>query len=248
MQNHPRVSEKTPKWIMQKFGKDFSGMTIEEVTDATSRTVAKYGEDCLPLLRASGKAGFAALDQAGDEAPQVIKLFARKGDEAVWIISEPKKLAIFLKHGGSAADALIKHPQIAEDLIGKYGTEAVGAVNAVSRASCQRLAILSSDGTLESIGRQPEVLRVIRQYGDEAMDFIWKNKGALVVATALTTFLANPEAYIKGTKQLVVDPIISPIVKATNWTLLVALILAVAFSPWIVKSIRRVWQATGKQE
>jgi hypothetical protein len=237
----------TADWIMRKFGKGVAGETIEQVTETTSKTVAKYGEECLPLLRKSGHAGFTALEEAGERAPQVIKLYARRGDEAVWIISEPKRLAIFLKHGDSAADALIKHPQIAETLIGKYGSEAVGAVNAVSRTGGQRLAIMASDGTLEKIGRQPEVLGVIRKYGDEAMDFVWKNKGALTVTAALATFLADPEVYIKGTKQLVVDPVISPIVKAINWTLLVILALAVAFAPTIVKSIVRARRAARSQ-
>jgi len=39
---------------------------------------------------------------------------------------------------------------------------------------------------------------VIRQYGDEAMEFIWKNKGALAGSAVLISFLNNPQAYISG--------------------------------------------------
>jgi hypothetical protein len=231
------------EWVLRKFGKGFAGETVEQVTERTAKDVAKYGEECLPLLRGCGHAGFGALEQAGERAPEVIKLYARRGGEAVWIISEPRRLALFLKHGDLAADALVKHPEIAESLIGRYGGDAVGALNAVSRTGGQRLAMMGADGTLEKMGRQPEVLAVIRRYGDEAMDFVWRNKGALAVTAVLATFLANPEIYIKGTKQLVVDPVVSPIVKAINWSLLAVVLLAVAFAPFIVKALVRVRRA-----
>ena len=34
---------------------------------------------------------------------------------------------------------------------------------------------------------------VIERYGDRALTFVWRNKGALTVATMLETFLADPE-------------------------------------------------------
>lgn len=217
--------------IVSKFGKGVAGQSVEEVTDATTKAVTRYGDDALPLLRNSGHAGFTALEEAGAKAPDIIKLYARKGDEAIWLISEPKKLAIFIKHGDSAADALLKHPGIADSLIGQYGGNAVGAMNSLSRQNAQRLSM----GLLNDSARSPELLPVIRQYGDEAMDFIWKNKGALAVASVLATFLADPQAYISGAKTLIVDPIVSPIVDSINWTLIVAGILLVVFLPFIAR-------------
>jgi len=227
----------TAEWIFRTFGKGAAGESVEAVTESASRLVAKFGEECLPLLRKTGHAGFDALEEAGEKAPDVIKLYARKGDQALWIIGQPRRLAIFIKHGESAADALLTHPQIAEALITKYGEPAVGAISSVSREQGQRLGIMAADGTMEKIGRQPELLAVVRKHGDAAMDFIWKNKGALTVASALTTFLINPEVYINGTKQLVVDPIVSPIVKSVEWTLVLVVVLAVIFSPFITKSV-----------
>ena len=66
-------------------------------------------------------------------APEVIKLYAKRGDEALWVISEPKRLVIFIKHGDSAADALIKHPGIADVLIKRFGDDAATALNGLSR-------------------------------------------------------------------------------------------------------------------
>lgn len=225
------------EFIFSKFGKGVAGQTLEEVSEATAKAVAKHGNEALPLLRNSGHAGFAALTEAGEKAPDVIKLYARKGDEAIWVISEPKKLAIFIKHGNSSADAMLKHPGIADALISQYGEGAVGALNRLSRQSAQRLSMAANDGLLSSTARSPELLLVIRRYGDEAMDFIWKNKGALAVATVLATFLNDPQTYISGLKQLLVDPIVVPIVNGTNWTLLIAGIIIVLFLPLIVRSI-----------
>jgi len=234
-----KTLRETAEFIIGKFGKGAAGQTVEEVAEATAKAVAKHGDEALPLLRNSGHAGFTALKEAGEKAPDVIKLYARKGDEAIWVISEPKKLAIFIKHGDSAADALLKHPGIADNLIGRYGDEAVSALNGVSRQSAQRLSMISGDGVLTATKQSAELLPVIRKYGDEAMDFIWKNKGSLAVASVLATFLADPQAYISGAKELVIDPVLSPIAKSTNWTLLIAGILVVAFLPFIARAIAK---------
>ena len=229
----------TAEYILQKFGRGAAGQTVEEVSESTARAMARYGDGVTPLVRATGHRGFAALEQAGEQADEVIRLYARKGDEAVWVISEPKKLAIFLKHGDSAADALIKHPGIADDLVGQFGDEAVVALNGVSKRSAQRMAMAAEEGVFAATPRSAELLSVVRRYGDEAMDFIWRNKGALTVATVLGTFLAEPEAYISGAKQLLVDPVLAPIAQTTNWTWIIAGALLIAFLPVITRRVIR---------
>lgn len=212
--------------IMATFGKGAAGQSLDEVTEATARMVARHGDDAVPFLRRTGHVGYAALENAGTGAPAVIKLYARRGNEAIWLVSKPNTLALFLKHGDSAADALIKHPGIADTLIGRYGDAAAGALNSVSRQGGQRLGMLAKSGVLDATSRSPELLGVIRRYGDEAMAFIWRNKGALAVATLLGSFLADPEAYISGAKQLIVDPVVAPIATSTNWTLVLLVTVA----------------------
>jgi hypothetical protein len=225
----------TAEYILQKFGRGAAGQTVEEVSENTSRAMARYGDEVAPLVRTTGHRGFVALEQA----PDVIKLFVRKGDEAVWVISEPKKLAIFLKHGDSAADALIKHPNIADDLVGQFGDEAVGALNGVSKGGAQRMAMAAEEGVFAATPRSAELFSVVRRYGDEAMDFIWRNKGALTVAALLGKFLTDPEAYISGAKQLVVDPVLAPIARNTNWSWIIAGVLLVAVLPVITRRVVR---------
>jgi hypothetical protein len=223
--------------IIKKFGKGAAGETIEQVADATIRTAAKYGDECVPLLRSSGHAGFRALEEAGEKAPDVIRLFAKRGDEAVWIISEPKKLAIFIKHGDTAANALLKHPGIADTLIESAGPEAAGALVNLSRQSAQRLSIAAADGMLSRPQQGTQLLTVLAQYGDAAMDFVWRNKGPLAATAVMASFLADPKPYIDGVKELVVDPIAAPLVKSVNWTLIAVLVLAVFSAPWLIRSL-----------
>ena len=123
------------EFILQKFGKRVPTQTVDEMLAAVSGAAAKYGDDkAVPFLKASGHTGFDALQQAGEKAPDVIKLYVKRGNEAVWLISKPEKLAIFIKHGDGAAEALIKHPGIADALIARHGDEAVGALNRISQA------------------------------------------------------------------------------------------------------------------
>lgn len=229
----------TAEYVMAKFGRGAAGRTVDEIAETTARTTARYGDDVLPLVRRGGHDAIRVLDQAGDKAPDVLRLYARKGDEAMWIISQPRKLTIFLKHGDTAADALLKHPGIAEDLIEHFGDDAAGALNAISRGGAQRLAMVSDQGLLAATPRSRELLPVIRQYGDSAMDFIWKNKGALTVATILATFLADPQAYVTGAKSLIVEPVVTPILRSIPWAWIVVGALILVFLPFIVRRVRR---------
>lgn len=228
--------------IIKKFGKGAAGETIEQVADSTIRTASKYGDECVPMLRSSGHAGFRALEEAGEKAPDVIKLFAKRGDEAVWIISEPRKLAIFIKHGDMAADALLKHPGIADSLIESAGPAAAGALVNLSRQNAQRLSMVAADGMLGHPQQNVQLLKVLGQYGDTAMDFVWRNKGPLAATAVMASFLADPKPYVEGGKELIVYPI----VKAVNWNLIAVLVVVVFSAPWLTRSIMSARQIKRK--
>ena len=58
----------TSEFILKKFGKGVAGETAEQIASKTTKVLAKHGDECLPLLRRSGHAGFQALEEAGDAA------------------------------------------------------------------------------------------------------------------------------------------------------------------------------------
>jgi hypothetical protein len=71
--------------------------------------------------------------------------------------------------------------------------------------NARRLVMLAEDGTLARTGRWSELLAVIERLGD-LMDFIWRHKGPLAVATILATFLAEPEVFLGGGRELMRYP------------------------------------------
>ncbi len=175
---------------------------------------------------------------------------AKFGDEAAGVLSRPKGMAYVLKYGDEGVQALIKHRAVAEPIIERFGESAVHALDPLSPQNGRRLAMLVEEGTITQGNRAVEVLQVIAQGGDKAMEFIWKHKGALTVTAGLTAFLTQPKPFIDGTIDLA-DVVSRPATEAakevggevgrrTNWTvvLLAAMGLLTAFvgGKWWLKN------------
>jgi len=210
--------------VVSKFGPKAAGETIEGVSKKIANAVSKYGDETLPAFKKVGAPAFAAAEEAAETALPKLKLMARRGSDSVSIYSDPKKMSIFIKNGDEAADAMIKHKGIADAVLERWGSAAAKPLNNVSSANARRLAMMTADEDLAKIGRTDEVLSVIGKYGDSAMDFIWRNKGSLVVGATLAAFLANPEPYINGVTQLVEKPLEGTgkvIAEKTNWTMVI---------------------------
>jgi hypothetical protein len=112
---------------------------------------------------------------------------------------------------------------------------------------------MADGGDLAALGRTPELMQVITRHGDAAMDFIWRNKGALAVGTSLTAFLANPEAFIDGTNkftdsmaQNVVKPVVQETARAVSsliWAVLILIVVLPAGGLWL--AVRHPKEAEG---
>jgi hypothetical protein len=182
---------------MRQFGKEASEIGVESLTQQIGQMAAKYGDDVFIAVR---KVGPRALKQyvARQYGPESIKLVAKYGDDAIWIINKPNRMALFLKYGENAAESMIKHRAMADLLIEKFGQPAAGALKMISAQNGRRLVMLAEDEKLARILRQRELFDLINKRGDSAVDFIWKNKGALAATAALTAFVANPDMFISG--------------------------------------------------
>jgi hypothetical protein len=198
-------------------------------TDAAQHSLARTPGDEVSLASKSGSAGDAV-----SRTSKLVRLHEVAGDQALWVTADARRLAIFTKYGESATLAMYKHPGIAEELIEQFGDDAIAILQNSSRRNAQRFAMLADDGLLAASGRSGELLRVIRRFGDPAMEFVWKNKGALAVSSVLATFLMNPHAYITG-----VATLLAPAIKEVNWTLAVLVILGFVLLPRIVPSFLR---------
>ncbi len=197
-----KAAQEAAEFLMKKFGKEVAGQSAERLTGRIASAAARHGDDVLGAVRRVGPRALSLADEAGEHAPQAMRLLTRYGDDAARVLSRPKGMALFARYGDDAASALIKHGGVAEPLVERMGRPAVEALGAVGARGGRRLAMMADGGELAALGRTPEVMGIISKYGDPAMEFIWRNKGALAVGTALTAFLANPQPFIDGTTQI----------------------------------------------
>lgn len=218
------------KRFLQKFSGDASGETVEGLASKIDDVVVRYGDDAATAVDRVGPRAFRLMSEAGENGTAATKLMARHGDDAIWIVAKPKRLAIFAKYGDDASEAMIRHRQIAETLIGQFGDDAAAALSKVIAQNGRRIAMMNDEKLFTGLSRSDELLAVIGKYGDSAADFIWQNKAALAVGTGLVAFLANPDPFIQGTTNLAdiaaentIGPIATGIGASTNWTLLGAI-------------------------
>lgn len=234
-QGKAAIAREMAEYVMKKFGKEVADEGVETLTRKIENVILKYGEDGVAAVKNVGPRSFRLIEEAGENGLESVKLMAKYGDEAVWVVGKKGRLAIFVKYGDNAAEAMIKHGEIAEPLITKFGDSAALALKGVSSQNARRISMLEDAGELAAIGRTPELLTVVGKYGDAAMDFVWKNKGALTVAAALAAFLSDPEPFINGSRDLaqtvgtsLVPPIAEEVGKRTNWTLIILILIGVA--------------------
>ncbi len=247
-----KAAKEAAEYVTRKFGKEAADQSVGTLTRKIEVLAVKNGDEAIIAVKRVGPRTFQIVEDAGENAGQAIKLMARKGDDALWVVAKKNRLATFAKYGDDAAEAMIKHGEVAEPLIDALGKPAAGALNAVSKQSARRMAMLADDGALAQIGRTDELLTVVSKYGDRAMDFIWRNKGSLAIGSALTAFLLNPQPFLDGTADItrtVAENVAKPItavsgavathaVKNTNWTLLFTVIALcvgtmVGFKAWL---------------
>ena len=232
----------TTEFLAKKFGKEVAEEGAENIAKRLTVLSSKYGDDVVCVaVKKVGPRGIRLIEEAGSHGEVVAKLLSKRGTEAVWVVSKPRGLAIFVKYGDDAAEAMIKHGEAAMPVINQFGKPAADALAVVSRQNGRRIAMMTQNGELAKIGHTDELLGVIRNYGDEGMNFIWKNKGALAVGTTLTAFLVNPEPFIKGIESLgenTVTPIATTFIErivvpaACITGVLLVLFILLKWKPW----------------
>jgi hypothetical protein len=230
------------EFVLKKFGLKAVQEGGEVLAGRIASSVARHGDDVIAAVRRVGPKALSLADEAGENAPRVLRLLSHHGDDAARVLSRPQGMALISRYGDDVAEVLIRHKGIAEPLLEKLGEPAVKAMGAVGTQGGRRLAMMAQGGQLAGIGRTPELLGVIARHGDKAMDFIYRHRVVLAGGAALTAFLANPEPFLDGTNRFVgtvAENAVRPTVEAVGdvaheaagfvrWTLTLAVIALLA--------------------
>lgn len=203
-QGRAALARETAEYIAKKFGLRWSARELQTFAGRLERLAAQHGDDAYTAARKVGPQVFHYVEQVGEEhATQVIRLLARYGDEAAWVVQRPAAVMLTRQHGDEAARALIRHGDVAMPVIQAQGARAARAFAALQQPqNGRRLRMMFDNGSLKQIGRNEELLEVIFRYGDRAMEFIWKHRTTLTFATALAAFLKDPEPFLDGIKDI----------------------------------------------
>jgi hypothetical protein len=228
------VQRKFGKEVIEEFGETGSAVLARKMENLA----AKHGDEL--VADAAGKVGprmFRYIEEVGEDGSlKALKLMSRHGDEAVWVVSKPGRFTMFMRYGDDAADAMIKHKQISEALIERFGSSGARAMAAVDGPAARRIAMMADGGDLGRMAQPAAILDVIGKYGDRAADWVWRNKGALVVVSVAAAFVANPELFLSGAVEVVrvgsehiLRPVAERAAESINWNLWVPVALVVCF-------------------
>jgi len=243
-----KLVNETMEILAQKFGRELAEFGAETFTKKLEAAAAKYGDDVFDAARKVGPRALYLADNAGSQAAKALKLMSKYGDNALLIVNHPQRLKLVAGLGDDAAEAIIKHGEAAEPLLRQFAGDGATAMSKLSATQGRELAIMAGEGSLAKIPQSAQVLRVIGKYGDKGMEFVWKHKAALAVAATCAAFVANPEPFIDGAKDLaavVAENAIKPLAsvpgamaegaaKNTEWTIviIVGLTLLTGYAAW----------------
>jgi hypothetical protein len=245
-QARSKLATEAAEYVMQRFGRQAAKEGVGSLAGKIESYAARHGDGFFTAVKRVGPSAFHLVEEAGEHAPQVVGILGRFGEDgAVWVVSRPRAMKLFLEHGEEAAAVLAKTHGVAEPAVAALGKPAVSAFESLATGqSARRLAMMASEGgELAAMGRTPEVLGVIAKYGDPAMEFVWRHKGVLASGVAITAFIADPQPYISGAKdiaQVVAENAVKPLAEVpatiareaagevarnTNWTLIFSFVV-----------------------
>lgn len=243
------------KELVESLGVRFSKEVAAEGTELLTRKVetflVKYGDEGADALRKVGPQAIQIVEEAATDGALASRLLAKFGEDASAVVRSESRRSLVTKIGDEAAEAMIRHGEIAEPLLDVAGLPAANALRAVSSQNARRISMMAKSGELEKIGQTRELMETVAKYGDNGMEFVWKNKGALAITGAMIAFLADPQPFIDGTRELAnvvaqsaIEPIAKEIGIKTNWTITI-IVLALcavgyfALKTWIRQRLHR---------
>lgn len=233
----------------RKFAKEVAEEGAERLASKMVKLAAAHGDDVVAAaVKKVGPRAARVATEAGEHSGTALRLMAKHGNSALPIVTKATSLKAVAHFGDDACEAIIKHGAVGEELLEKFSTTGAKALSKVTPRNARRMLMLMAEGQLRE-----ELVSVVAHHGDVACDWIWRNRGALTLAGALTAFVRSPEPFLNGTQQLastVTEAVAAPLAEVpkeiakeaahnTNWTLLLLVAGAVA----VFLFLERRWNA-----
>ncbi|HMO50087.1 MAG TPA: hypothetical protein PKE26_05140 [Kiritimatiellia bacterium] len=178
------------------------GRLLNESPEAVGKVISRYGDDGIHVVdRFGGPAMKVLLENPDDVGRSAMRMMTKHGDEAVKMAQNPAGLRIMVKESDEMFKAMAKTRHQAYPVLAQHGELGAKALNNLTPARQRELIRLHQERRFSEADFD-KLLKVVGNYGNKGMDFIWRNKGALVVAGGLTAFVANPEPFIEGIRKL----------------------------------------------
>jgi len=157
------------------------------------------------------------------------------------VIRDPDRLALALRHGDEAFEAMMRSPGAADNLLRSYGSPAAAWLKSLNQRDALRLAALNQEGWLKRLFTDSADLgRFIKKYGSAGVRFLWNNKGKLSAGGALALFLSDPEAFINGSRKLM-EPAWKEMWDQTSTTEKATLSLMALGLIWLILKPMKIW-------
>ena len=126
-----KAAQEAAEFLLKKFGRRAVGEGADQLAARIASAASRHGDDVLSAVRKVGPRALSLADEAGENAPRVMRLLTRYGDDAARVLSRPKGMSLVTRYGDGAASVLIKHEGIAEPLVERMGRPAIEALEAI---------------------------------------------------------------------------------------------------------------------
>ncbi len=221
-----RAAQELVRYVETRWARE----TVEAMEPRIVRAIENAGEDAVIAIRRVGpRAGLHAVETHGASGARLI---ARWGDDGARLLADDGATAVsmYARYGDEAVELMLRHPGAGGRIATELGDQGIRVASALSADGAVQLAGVSP--MIARSGRASAVMGVVEKFGDRACAFLWRNKGVVFGAALLAAFLNDPEPYIAGVKQLVVEPakaVGREVSAKTDWTFVIvsSLVLAV---------------------
>lgn len=211
---------KTPFLLFVVVSLQFAPAAQAGVGSALFREGVEYVSKTLGKSAAKEAAEVTAKRAAQEGAEVVLR---RAGITAFEASAKQAGMAA-ARAGAKAGQAAIRYGEAAGGFIRRFGDDAAEALVNVSSRNGRRLVMLEKE--LGTSGQAGALLKVVRENGDTAVEWLWANRKAVAAGVGATVLLTNPEAVLNAGSRVVTgaldaagDSVVKPVTEGVMWLL-----------------------------